>query len=155
MQTYLVVAHRTLVGQHLLDHVRKISDAAGPGGCRFYLVVPVRHPRDHAWTDGEVEATARARLDEGLAAFRNVGVEAPGEGGDATPGCAASAAPPNPPPAPGPHPPPGTGRSATKTGTASSSRPCRQASPTGSVWTSSAASSASSTSRSRTSSHPR
>ena len=59
MQTYLVVAHRTLVGQHLLDHVRTISDAAGPGQSRFYLVVPVRHPRDHAWTDGEVEATAR------------------------------------------------------------------------------------------------
>jgi hypothetical protein len=92
MQTYLVVAHRTLVGQHLLDHVRTISDAAGPGGCRFYLVVPVRHPRDHAWTDGEVEATARARLDEGLAAFRNVGVEATGEVGDANPVYAVSTA---------------------------------------------------------------
>jgi hypothetical protein len=92
MQTYLVVAHRTLVGQHLLDHVRTISDAAGPGACRFYLVVPVRHPRDHAWTDGEVEATARARLDEGLAAFRNVGVEATGEVGDANPVYAASTA---------------------------------------------------------------
>jgi len=92
MQTYLVVAHRTLVGQHLLDHVRTISDEAGPGGCRFYLVVPVRHPRDHAWTDGEVEATARARLDEGLAAFRNVGVEATGEVGDANPVYAASTA---------------------------------------------------------------
>jgi GABA permease len=92
MQTYLVVAHRTLVGQHLLDHVRTISDAAGPGGCRFYLVVPVRHPRDHAWTDGEVEATARARLDEGLAAFGNVGVEATGEVGDANPVYAVSTA---------------------------------------------------------------
>ena len=92
MQTYLVVAHRTLVGQHLLDHVRTISDAAGPGQSRFYLVVPVRHPRDHAWTDGEVEATARARLDEGLAAFRNVGVEATGEVGDANPVYAVSTA---------------------------------------------------------------
>ena len=92
MQTYLVVAHRTLVGQHLLDHVRSISEAAGSGGCRFYLVVPVRHPRDHAWTDGEVEATARARLDEGLAAFRNVGVEATGEVGDANPVYAVSTA---------------------------------------------------------------
>ena len=33
MQTYLVVAHRTLVGEHLLDHVRSICGAptAGPG----------------------------------------------------------------------------------------------------------------------------
>jgi hypothetical protein len=92
MQTYLVVAHRTLVGQHLLDHVRSISEAAGPGDCRFYLVVPVRRPRDHAWTDGEVEGTARARLDEGLAAFRNVGVEATGEVGGANPVYAVSTA---------------------------------------------------------------
>jgi hypothetical protein len=105
MQTYLVVAHRTLVGQHLLDHVRSMSEAAGPGQgpsgpvrstesgrLRFYLVVPVRHPRDHAWTDGEVEAAARARLDEGLAAFRNVGVEATGEVGDANPVYAVSTA---------------------------------------------------------------
>jgi GABA permease len=106
MQTYLVVAHRTLVGKHLLDHVRSLSEGAGPGRApsgpvqstesgthvRFYLVVPVRHPRDHAWTDGEVEATARARLDEGLAAFRNVGVEATGEVGDANPVYAVSTA---------------------------------------------------------------
>jgi hypothetical protein len=106
MQTYLVVAHRTLVGDHLLDHVRSISEAAGPGqgpsgtpgsteggaDVRFYLVVPVTHPRDHAWTEGEVKAAARARLDEGLAAFRNVGVEATGEVGDANPVYAVSTA---------------------------------------------------------------
>jgi hypothetical protein len=106
MQTYLVVAHRTLVGQHLLDHVRSIAEAAGPGPdpsgpvrstgsgrqVRFYLVVPVRHPRDHAWTEGEVEAAARARLDEGLAAFRDIGVEATGEVGDANPVYAVSTA---------------------------------------------------------------
>ena len=92
MQTYLVVAHRTLVGQHLLDHVRSIGEAAGSGQSRFYLVVPVRHPRDHSWTDGEVEAAARARLEEGLAAFRSVGVEATGEVGDANPVYAVSTA---------------------------------------------------------------
>jgi GABA permease len=106
MQTYLVVAHRTLVGEHLLDHVRSISEAAGPGQgpsgpvrstesgthVRFYLVVPVTHPRDHAWSEGEVEAAGRARLDEGLAAFRNVGVEATGEVGDANPVYAVSTA---------------------------------------------------------------
>jgi hypothetical protein len=92
MQTYLVVAHRTLVGEHLLDHVRSLCEAGEAGVCRFYLVVPVTHPRDHAWSEGEVDAAARKRLDEGLAAFRNLGVEATGEVGDANPVYAVSTA---------------------------------------------------------------
>lgn len=105
MSTYLVVAHRTLVGQHLLDHVRSLSDGAGTadtGGSaqgtesgtpiRFHLVVPVTHPRDHAWTEGEVEGAARRRLDEGLAAFAAIGAEATGEVGDANPVYAATTA---------------------------------------------------------------
>jgi hypothetical protein len=92
MQTYLVVAHRTLVGEHLLDHVRSICGAAEAGQCRFYLVVPVTHPRDHAWSEGEVEGVARARLDEGVEAFRKLGVEATGEVGDANPVYAVSTA---------------------------------------------------------------
>jgi hypothetical protein len=82
MRTYLVVAHRTLVEDHLLDHVRSLC--AG-GDCVFHLVVPVHHPRDHAWTDGEVEAAAKRRLAEGLAAFESVGAEVTGEVGDANP----------------------------------------------------------------------
>lgn len=82
MRSYLVVAHRTLVEDHLLDHVRSLS---AEGDCTFHLVVPVRHPRDHAWTDGEVEAAARRRLDEGLAAFRAIGADVTGEVGDANP----------------------------------------------------------------------
>ena len=91
MQTYLVVAHRTLVGEHLLDHVRSLC-AAGEAQCRFYLVVPVTHPRDHSWSEGEVDAAGRRRLDEGLEAFRNLGVEATGEVGDANPVYAVSTA---------------------------------------------------------------
>jgi hypothetical protein len=82
MSTYLVVAHRTLVGDHLLDHVRSLCEA---GECRFHLVVPVTHPRDHAWSDGEVEGAARRRLDEGLAAFGDIGATVTGEVGDANP----------------------------------------------------------------------
>jgi hypothetical protein len=82
MGTYLVVAHRTLVEDHLLDEVRTRCAA---GDCTFHLVVPVHHPRDHAWTDGEVESAARRRLDEGLAAFEAVGAEVTGEVGDANP----------------------------------------------------------------------
>lgn len=82
MRTYLVVAHRTLVGPALLEHVTSLGP---PDECRLHLVVPVRHPNDHAWTDGEVEAVARARLKEGLAAFRDLGFDVSGEIGDANP----------------------------------------------------------------------
>lgn len=82
MSTYLVVAHRTLVEDHLLDHVRALCAA---GDCAFHLVVPVTHPRDHAWSDGEVEGAARERLEDGLAAFAEAGGRATGEVGDANP----------------------------------------------------------------------
>lgn len=82
MRTYLVVAHRTLVEDHLLDHVRSLCAA---GDCAFHLVVPVTHPRDHAWSDGEVEGLARDRLEEGMAAFVEVGATVTGEVGDANP----------------------------------------------------------------------
>lgn len=82
MPTYLVLAHRTLVEDHLLDHVRSLCEG---GECRFHLVVPVTHPRDHAWSDGEVEGVAQRRLDEGLSAFRVIGAEVTGEVGDANP----------------------------------------------------------------------
>ncbi len=81
MRTYLVVAHRTLVEDHLLDHVRTLCNTEV---CRFHLVVPVTHPRT-AWSDGEVTGVAERKLEEGLAAFRNAGAEADGEVGDANP----------------------------------------------------------------------
>ena len=92
MSAYLVVAHRTLVGDHLLDHVRTMG-ADEPEECRFHLVVPVTHPRG-AWSDGEVESAARAKLDEGLAAFARAapGAEITGEIGDANPVYATAAA---------------------------------------------------------------
>ncbi|HET6951344.1 MAG TPA: hypothetical protein VFI47_13265 [Acidimicrobiales bacterium] len=82
MSAYLVVAHRTLVEDHLLDHARSLCAA---GDCRFHLVVPVRHPTDHAWSDGEIAAVAEARLAEGLEAFRGIGAEVSGEVGDTNP----------------------------------------------------------------------
>jgi hypothetical protein len=82
MRTYLVVAHRTLVGQGLVAQVAAVGP---PEELCLHLVVPVHHPVDHAWSDGEVEATARARLEEGIAAFRAIGYEVSGEVGDANP----------------------------------------------------------------------
>src|SRR5690606_18795426 len=69
MRTWLIVAHHTLVDEHVLDHARALLDEEP---CRFHLVVPVRHPTNHAWTEGEVEAVARRRLESGLAAFRDL-----------------------------------------------------------------------------------
>lgn len=89
MGTYMVVAHRTLVGPHLLDHVREL--ARNEPDSRFHLVVPVRHPRG-AWTDGEIQAAAGTRLDEGITVFEAAGLTATGEVGDASPVYAVSTA---------------------------------------------------------------
>ena len=82
MRRYLIVAHKTLIGKHLLDHVKQCM-AEGP--CQFHLVVPVTHPAGHAWTEGEARAAGRQRLDDALAAFREIGADVDGEVGDANP----------------------------------------------------------------------
>jgi hypothetical protein len=82
MRRYLVVAHKTLGGDHLLEHVRSLR-AEGP--CRFMLLVPVEHPSDHMWTEGEVNVAARHKLQEGLDRFHQEGIIADGEIGDANP----------------------------------------------------------------------
>lgn len=89
MATYIVVAHRTLIGEHLLDYAQDL--ARREPGSRFHLVVPVRPPRG-SWNDGKIEAVAHRRLDEGLAAFADLGLEATGEVGDASPVYAVSTA---------------------------------------------------------------
>lgn len=82
MAHYLVVAHRTLVGPHLLGEVIARTEA---GPCDFHLVVPVEHPTDHPWSQGEVEERARERLAEGLRRFAEIGASADGEIGDVDP----------------------------------------------------------------------
>ena len=64
MRRYLVVAHRTLGGAHLMDHLhaRREEDPY----CRFHLIVPQYHPQNHPWSDSEVWAAARERLDSML-----------------------------------------------------------------------------------------
>ena len=82
MRRYLIVAHRTLGGADLLDRLRGHVEA---GPCRFHLLVPVTHPADHVWTEGEVRSAAQRRLDVGLDALRKLGLEATGEIGDVNP----------------------------------------------------------------------
>jgi hypothetical protein len=82
MHRYLVIANRTLCEQHLLDELdrRRTADP----GCRFHLVVPASHPSG-AFTDGQCEEQAKARLDDALAALEANGFTATGEVGDANP----------------------------------------------------------------------
>ena len=82
MRRYLVVAHRTLGGQHLIDEVRQRA-AASPS--HFHLLVPGQQPHDHSFTDHEVERQAQQVLDAGLKQFREAGLEATGETGDPNP----------------------------------------------------------------------
>jgi GABA permease len=89
MGRYLVVAHRTLVGPHLLDYCRDLAEKEP--GVTFHLVVPVHHPRG-AWTEGGIRVAAQQCLDEGLTAFADAGLDADGEVGDASPVYAVSTA---------------------------------------------------------------
>lgn len=84
MNRYLIVAHRTLIGEHLLAEAARRMEH---GPCEFHLVVPVSHPVG-SWTQGGVEAVARARLEEGLEAFRDIGAVADGIVGDVSPATA-------------------------------------------------------------------
>lgn len=81
MPRYLIIAHRTMGGPHLMEHVRRLREA---GPCRFHLLVPVEHPMG-AWNDGMVKAAARKALQAGLDRFHEDDIIADGEIGDANP----------------------------------------------------------------------
>ena len=83
MRRYLVVAHKTLAGEHLLEHLHVLRERDPQ--CRFHVLVPERHPHDHAWTDGEIHRTAEVRLDEMLGTLAAMGMGATGEVGDSNP----------------------------------------------------------------------
>lgn len=82
MRRYLVVAHKTLGGAHLVDHLHALREQ--DQFCRFHVVVPEHHPSG-AWSEGEVRATAQRTLDEMLDRMASMGMGATGEVGDANP----------------------------------------------------------------------
>jgi hypothetical protein len=82
VRTYLVVAHRTLVDQHLLDELQALAQQEPS---RFHLIVPMRAPAVQTWSDGSVRAATKARLEEGLQRMHELGLEADGEVGDGHP----------------------------------------------------------------------
>lgn len=83
MPQYLVVAHRTLGGTHLLDHLRGL--ASGDPASQFHIVVPRYHPRDQVWTSGTTQAFAQQHLDEMLESMADAGLGATGEVGTSNP----------------------------------------------------------------------
>ncbi len=83
MRRYLVVANRTLGGDHLLAKVRECHAS---GSSEFHVLVPASHPtKDFTWTEGSDHKAAEARLAEALARFRAAGATVTGEVGDANP----------------------------------------------------------------------
>jgi GABA permease len=80
---YLVVANQTLGAEELAAKVRECMQA---GPCRFHILVPATHPKDHAtWTEGQAHALAERRLEKALARFRELGAEVDGDVGDEDP----------------------------------------------------------------------
>jgi hypothetical protein len=88
MRRYLVVANRTLGGEHLAEEITKRVAAArtDEDECEFHVVVPITHLAGRGIeTEGEVRAAAELRLAAALDRFAAWGVEASGEIGDARP----------------------------------------------------------------------
>jgi hypothetical protein len=83
MRRYLVVAHRTLGGPHLVDELHHRRDA--DPYCTFHLIVPEYHPATRTWNEHEVHLTAARTLDEMLARLAEMRIGATGEVGDSNP----------------------------------------------------------------------
>jgi GABA permease len=83
VRRYLVVANRTLGGEHLVEKVRECM-AAGP--CRFHVVVPATDAGGFAMqTEAAAHRAAEQRLEAALASFREAGADVTGKIGDARP----------------------------------------------------------------------
>ena len=83
MRRCLIVANQTLMSPQLREEVLRRRDA---GDHEFHVVVPATHAHGTAlWTEGRALAQARDALDDALAHFRAVGIDATGEVGDADP----------------------------------------------------------------------
>jgi GABA permease len=83
MRRYLVVAHRTLGGAHLMEHLHRLREE--DPYCRFHLVVPRHHASTGPTFETDQVAAARAVLEEVLDQMAAMGMGATGAVGDANP----------------------------------------------------------------------
>lgn len=83
MRRYIVVAHRTLGGAHLIDELvhRREADPF----CTFHLIVPEYHATKTGWDDLEVHAEARRTLNAMLERLAEIRIGATGEVGASNP----------------------------------------------------------------------
>src|SRR4051812_50077885 len=58
MRRYLVVANRTVCGEHLLEHMRGLTERDADGA-EFDVVVPATPAPHGGWTEGEPEHAAQ------------------------------------------------------------------------------------------------
>lgn len=80
---YLIVANRTLGGDHLIDEIRR---RVKQGPCTFHVLVPASRPHGSStWTEGEARVHAEAQLAAALDRIHALGIPASGEVGDASP----------------------------------------------------------------------
>ncbi len=82
MPRYLVVAHRTLGGARLVEHLQQLR--RDEPYSTFHVVVPEYHPMG-GWTEHSVRLAAQAALDEMLDRMSVMRIGATGEIGDANP----------------------------------------------------------------------
>lgn len=83
MHRYLIVANRTLSGEHL---VKEALTRHALRGSKFHVVVPITPAEEGlVWSEGQARAHARARLDDALERLRAAGLDVTGEVGDESP----------------------------------------------------------------------
>jgi len=83
MRRYLVVAHKTMGGDHLIDELHRLREE--DPSCTFHLVVPEHHPSMRGWGEHDVMMAARGVLDEMLDRLAVMRIGATGEVGDSNP----------------------------------------------------------------------
>jgi hypothetical protein len=83
MRQYLVIAHRTLGGAHLMEHLRDLR--ARDPYCRFHLVVPRRHRPVGPSLEVDEIFEAQAVLDTVLDQMAAMGIGSTGHVGDPNP----------------------------------------------------------------------
>lgn len=83
MRHYVVVAHQTLGGAHLMEHLHHLRE--DDPYCRFHLVVPRRHPSTGPSSEASEAEVAQKVLDEVLDRMASMGMGATGDVGDTNP----------------------------------------------------------------------